>query len=197
MPIAINNVEGTHSHTAGVTELDVFELTSTQNNIIKGIWLDLNELTQNATIRVKYMIDGTTYRTFDTINWTTGMDDGVLIEGEIPIDDDFKVTLQSIVTEGATRSVPYEYWYMGIGTNSSAFVYTLTSSGTGLPIADADIWVSQDASGSNIIASGRTNALGQFTTYLENGTYYYFRQKSGYNWGTGSSDPNPDVEIVS
>ena len=190
--VLLDQGSGTHSHTSGTTEQDVFELTSTQNNVIKGVWLDLNELTQNMKIRAKYKIDGTTYRTFQTINWTTGMDDGVLIEGEMPIDDDFKVTLQSTVTEGATRSVPYEYWYMGIGVGATQWVYTVTDSVTGLPISEVDIWISSDLAGNNIIGSGRTNTSGQITFYLDAGTtVYVWRQCAGYQF------TNPDTEIIS
>ena len=68
--------------------------------------------------------------------------------------------------------------------------YTLTEAGSGDPIADADVWVSTDSLGSNVVASGRTNASGEITFYLDSGTVYVWRQKSGWNF------TNPDVEVV-
>ena len=76
------------------------------------------------------------------------------------------------------------------GAGANEWEYTLTESGSGDPIADADVWVSTDAAGSNVVASGRTDQNGQITFYLDSGTVYVWRQKSGYNF------TNPDVEIV-
>ena len=77
-----------------------------------------------------------------------------------------------------------------LGVGAITWAYTLTNSSTGHPIADADIWVTTDTDGMNIIASGRTNQVGVVTFYLDAGTIYVWRQKSGYNF------MNPDVEVV-
>ncbi len=76
------------------------------------------------------------------------------------------------------------------GGGAIQWTYTLTSSVDGLPIADADVWVSTDLAGANIIASGRTNASGAVTFYLDAGTVYVWRQKSGFDF------VNPDTEVV-
>jgi hypothetical protein len=78
-----------------------------------------------------------------------------------------------------------------LGAGAIAWTYTLTAAATGLPIADADIWVSSDAAGKNILASGRTDQNGQVTFHLDVGTVYVWRQKSGWNF------VNPDMEVVS
>jgi len=78
----------------------------------------------------------------------------------------------------------------GTGAGAIEWEYTLTSSVDGSPIADADIWVSTDAAGSNIIASGQTDAYGKVTFYLDAGTVYVWRQKSGWDF------TNPDTETV-
>jgi hypothetical protein len=78
-----------------------------------------------------------------------------------------------------------------LGAGAIAWTYTLTDEGTGLPIPDADIWVSSDIAGQNILASGRTNQAGQIIFYLDTGTVYVWRQKSGWNF------TNPDTEVVS
>lgn len=77
------------------------------------------------------------------------------------------------------------------GAGAITWVYTLTSTASGNPpIADADIWVTTDLAGLNVVASGRTNQYGQVTLYLDAGTVYVWRQKSGYDF------TNPDIETV-
>ena len=76
----------------------------------------------------------------------------------------------------------------GSGPGAETFVYTLTSGG--VPIADADVWVSTDTAGSHVIASGQTDQYGKITFYLDSGTVYVWRQKTGMNF------TNPDVEAV-
>jgi len=76
------------------------------------------------------------------------------------------------------------------GSGAITFVYTLTSSVDGAGVADADVWVTGDVGGGNVLASGTTDASGQVTFYLDAGTVYVWRQKSGWNF------VNPDVETV-
>lgn len=78
-----------------------------------------------------------------------------------------------------------------LGSGAIPFTYTLISSAGGAPIADADVWVTQDSGGYELLADGRTNANGQVTFYLDAGTVYVWRQKSGWNF------VNPDTETVS
>ena len=76
------------------------------------------------------------------------------------------------------------------GAGAVEWRYTLTESGSGAPIADADVWATTDSAGANVVAGGRTNQSGQLTFYLDSGTIYVWRQKSGYNFA------NPDVEVI-
>jgi hypothetical protein len=76
------------------------------------------------------------------------------------------------------------------GAGANEFEYTLTETGSGDPIPDADVWATTDSTGSVVVASGRTNQYGVVTFYLDSGTVYIWRQKSGYNF------TNPDTEIV-
>lgn len=78
-----------------------------------------------------------------------------------------------------------------LGVGAITWTYTLTDADTGLPIADADVWVTSDEAGANVRASGRTNQDGKITFYLDAGTIYVWRQKTGYNF------INPDEEVVS
>jgi len=190
MPIVWDRQGSTHSHSSGTSEQTVFTITSTNINLVKGIWLDMSNLTKNMVIRVKYQIDGSSYRTFQTINWTTGMDDGVVINGDLPIDDNFRLTLQSTVAEGASRDVNYEYFTEGIGRGATTITYTVTDSVTNDPLAQVEVRVTTDASGNNVVASGTTNTSGQVVFYLDDGTYYFWRERAGYNF------TNPDSETV-
>jgi len=78
-----------------------------------------------------------------------------------------------------------------IGTGETSWTYTLTETGTGDPIADAEIWVTTDLAGNNIVYDGQTDVNGQVTFYLTPGTYYVWRRKAGYTF------TNPDTEVVS
>lgn len=77
------------------------------------------------------------------------------------------------------------------GIGAITWAYTLTESGTGDPIADANVWVTSDIGGANVLASGITDQNGVVTFYLDAGTVYVWRQKSGWNF------TNPDTETVS
>ena len=79
----------------------------------------------------------------------------------------------------------------GTGAGAIPFTYTLTSSVDSSPITDVDVWVTSDSSGNNVLASGRTDQYGKVTFYLDAGTVYVWRQKSGWNFD------NPDTEVVS
>jgi hypothetical protein len=77
------------------------------------------------------------------------------------------------------------------GGGANAWTYTLTSTVLpNQPIADADVWVTTDVAGTNVVASGKTDALGVVTFYLDSGTIYVWRQKSGWSF------TNPDTEVV-
>lgn len=81
-------------------------------------------------------------------------------------------------------------WGGAAGSGAITFTYTLTNAITHLPIADADVWVTSDAAGANTLASGRTNQFGRVVFYLDAGTVYVWRQKSGWDF------TNPDTEVV-
>ena len=84
---------------------------------------------------------------------------------------------------------------LGVATaapGSIAFTYTLTSSVDSSAIANALVWVTTtNDPDDNIIAQGYTDTSGEITFYLDAGTYYLWRQKSGYTF------TNPDTETVS
>jgi hypothetical protein len=77
------------------------------------------------------------------------------------------------------------------GAGAVSWEYSLTDSVTGLPIDGAEVWVTTDSAGANVIASGTTNAYGVVTFMLDAGTVYVWSKKAGYNF------TNPDQETVS
>lgn len=77
------------------------------------------------------------------------------------------------------------------GAGSILHSYTITDSADGTPIDGVEVWVSTDAAGVNVVASGYTNSSGVFSVMLDAGTYYFWRKRSGYNF------VNPDQETVS
>jgi hypothetical protein len=76
------------------------------------------------------------------------------------------------------------------GVGSNTWTYTLTDSESGLPIADAEIWVTTDVGGVNIIGREYSDVNGQVVFYLVPGTYYVWRRKTGYTFD------DPDTEVV-
>lgn len=88
-------------------EQTIFSVVVAARAKVGAIWLDLNTLTLNNTIRIKHKIDGATYRTFSTHSWVFATDDkGVLV---LPFTAyrDFQVTMQCAGGGAAGRNVPY------------------------------------------------------------------------------------------
>jgi hypothetical protein len=106
----LSGSEYTGTVSAGtVTETTLKEIVTTKRIEIKSIWLDLNNLTANATLKLSHKVDATTYRVFETLSWLFASDDkGVLITG-FTINNDFKITITG--TEGAGVNIPYNIIY--------------------------------------------------------------------------------------
>lgn len=100
---------GTHSHSSGTTEQTIVEVTITTPTKLCNLFLDLVNLTKNATVRVYAKIDGTNYRALEggQIDWIVASDDDGICYESLTIDKDVKFTLQSSEAEGASRNVPY------------------------------------------------------------------------------------------
>lgn len=77
------------------------------------------------------------------------------------------------------------------------FTYTVTDISTGLPIEGVDVWFTTDAGGTNLKWRGTTDAFGvardtvNNLPCLDSGTYYVWRNASGYTFD------DPDTEVVS
>lgn len=71
-------------------------------------------------------------------------------------------------------------WGGSAGAGSTSTTLTVTVSST--PQDGVNVWVTTDSNGSNIVASGMTDAFGQVTFLLDPGDYYAWKQLSGYNF---------------
>jgi len=76
------------------------------------------------------------------------------------------------------------------GAGAVPFIYTVTDFISGNPIPGVTVWATNDAQGTQILASGSTDLLGQVTFYLDPGTIYVWRAKRGWDF------INPDTETV-
>lgn len=77
------------------------------------------------------------------------------------------------------------------GTGEVEWFYELTDSITTNPIAGAEVWVTTDSDGDNIVAHDITDEFGKVYFFLAAGTYYVWCAKAGYTFN------NPDTEVVS
>jgi len=109
-------------------------------------------------------------------------------------DDDIKDDLDDLADDVDDVKTDTETIIATLGAiqpGAIQFIYNVTNTVSGQPIADADVWVTTDEAGTNVIASGKTDQNGDVTFYLDAGTIYMWRQKSGFNFD------NPDTEVVS
>lgn len=77
-----------------------------------------------------------------------------------------------------------------LGSGPITFTYTVTDSGTGLPIEDVRVVCTSDIGGATVVAEDYTDVLGQVVFYLEAGDYYLWSFKTSYTF------VNPDTEHV-
>jgi hypothetical protein len=105
---------GTFSYLDAGGEQTIVEYTPAADTgtVIRGIWLDLVNMTQNGTIKIYYKIDGSNYREVESFSFTVATDsDGFLMDRVFGIQSDFKVTYTEGADEGAARSLPFEIIY--------------------------------------------------------------------------------------
>jgi hypothetical protein len=112
---------------------------------------------------------------------------------EVRIEMDANSTKLAAIVEDTGTTLPAQIAAIpsAAGAGSTSWSYTLTNSITGLPIDGADVWVTTDSAGANIIASGMTNSAGVVTFLLNTGlTLYVWRKKAGFDF------TNPDQEAT-
>jgi hypothetical protein len=76
------------------------------------------------------------------------------------------------------------------GAGAVSWPFTVTETGSGVPIPGAEVVVSTDSGKANIIATGITDTFGIVTFLLDAGTYYFWTNHPGFNF------TNPRQETV-
>lgn len=76
----------------------------------------------------------------------------------------------------------------GTGTGSVSVPIQITNGSVGLD--GAKVWATTDVEGTNVVVLGFTNAFGNITFLLDPGTYYIWKELSGYTF------PNPSTKVV-
>ncbi len=83
-------------------------------------------------------------------------------------------------------------------SGAHAFTYILTNSVTGFVVPGAEVWITPDILGANVIWNGYTDAFGVARDgngnlpVLDDGTYYFWARLSGF-----TANAWPDIETVS
>lgn len=68
-----------------------------------------------------------------------------------------------------------------LGAGSIAHTVTVTNQNTSLPVANAEVWVTTDSAGTNVVAGTLvTDMNGQVTFYLDAGSYYLWCTEPGF-----------------
>jgi len=96
--------------TSDTDEHTIVTLTPTSVEQVTNFYLDLSELTQNCTLRVYLKIDGVNYVEMTSMTLTVAAGTKGLALKDHVIDTDWKLTIQSVVAEGASRSIDYRYF---------------------------------------------------------------------------------------
>ncbi|MEW6495375.1 MAG: hypothetical protein AB1589_23085 [Cyanobacteriota bacterium] len=153
--------------------------SSAVSNAINTVITPINDNTNTLSVSINTV--------FTSINDNTN---SVVNAATTTINWDTINNISSNVNIALTAGHGAGSWQRDSGVGANEFSYQLTSSVDSTPIADADVWVTTDAAGANTIASGQTNSFGWVVFYLDDGTYYVWRQKDGWNFS------NPDTEVV-
>ena len=99
---------GSFSYLDAGGEQDLVELTITDRKLLQGAWLDMDAITKDGVIKCYYKVDGTNYREFSSEIFTVATDsDGVYIDLNMGVSQDFKITYTEDSDEGADRAIPY------------------------------------------------------------------------------------------
>ena len=110
-------LSGSFVYTNAGAEQTICTLTTVKRVRIECILLDLNNITENGTIKVYNKIDGTNYRELKGIGqaFAAATDpDGIVLNSNLGITNDLKVTYTESSDEGADRTIYYTVIYSEI-----------------------------------------------------------------------------------
>jgi len=88
-------------------EQDIYVDADITRRIIHGIWFDMTNMTQNATFRLYYKVDGSNYRRLLSETWNTTQDPACYFGIDLAVTDDFKITLEESSDTGDDIDIPY------------------------------------------------------------------------------------------
>jgi len=171
---------------------------STATTISLGPFLDASTLALETGLAgamvVKLSKAGTALTARNSATAITYDTDGCYL---VPLDATDTNTLGPFtvsVSDAATHLPVIKEYIVGISTTgegSTATVVTVVD-GSSNPLDGAEVWVTTDLAGTNTVAGTLvTSGSGTVTFYLDAGTYYAWKQLSGYNF------TNPETLTVS
>lgn len=90
----------------------------------------------------------------------------------------FSTTDVTVDSQDLYSSAFYIYPPLGAGS----IVVTINITELGVPVDGCEVWVTTDIAGTNVVASGVTDAFGNLIVTLDSGVYYVWKQKAGINF---------------
>lgn len=124
-----------------------------------------------------YRVESLSKPQFDSGVHTLHIVTSVEIDGKTYKDVDTVRVAERALIEWATGAINYKY--------------ELTSPPVGgIPIPDVSVWVTTDATGENVIHNTMTDQYGIADFWVDAGTMYFWRHKTGWNF------ENPDVKVI-
>ena len=135
-----------------------------------------------------------------TISFDTAAETAIITNVDAAISDIPDAVWDAVLADhldvGSTGEALNAIGVVAFPAGAISYTYTVTNSVTTLPVEGVDVWVSTDLAGTNIIWRGTTDAFGVARDVnnnlpaLDAGTYYFWKQKSGF------VTTNPDPEVV-
>lgn len=111
-------------------------------------------------------------------------------------------TYQVLYNHGATKHITFSCWIVpdtvspGAGVGDNTVTFTVKDQG-GTPLQGANVAVRASAGGANIRPGLTTNASGQVSACLDDGTYYVQASLNGYTHSEETAAVDEDPEAVS
>jgi len=192
--VSVYKANGTTQSTAGITLSVDFDSVTGLNNVLIDLSADAFYAVGNdySVVITAGTVNGVSvvgtvvaHFSIENRNITAAVPTVEQIRAEI----DSNSTQLAAILEDTGTTIP-ALINSDSGAGTIQHTYTITDSADGTPIDGVEVWVSTDAAGVNVIASGYTNSSGIINFMLDAGTYYFWRKRSGYNF------TNPDLETV-
>jgi len=97
--------------------------------------------------------------------------------------DVMTVYVKGLAADTTTPDIVIEFWEdETVQAGAGAVSETITINDGVLPLDGVEVWVTTDTGGSNIVASGETDTAGHVTFMLDAGSYWVWKQLSGYTF---------------